>query len=270
MGIQPSGGFRPAQAGWGTVLECEPLARLAGHCFTLRDLDLGSSRDHAGRAWAQVAGFLGVAASRLGHLRQEHGVTVAHDPWPEKPGVQPAVPAGDIAVTGEPESAVAVQVADCVPVLLADRRTGAVGAVHAGWRGTAARAAAVAVHAMGRAFDSRPADLVAAVGPSIGPCCYEVGEDVLDAFRHGGHPAADVDRWFDATRGPRPFLDLWAATRDQLLEAGVAPDHVHVAGLCTASEGDRFFSFRREGATTGRMVAAIRRGPRTAPSDTCV
>jgi hypothetical protein len=122
----------------------------------------------------------------------------------------------------------------------------------------------VAVAAMREHFNSSPRDLVVALGPSIGPCCYEVGEDVRRAFLESdGHRGA-VASWFTSPDGLKPRLDLWRANRDQLVQAGVPPAQVHRAGLCTATRRDLFFSYRAEGAAAGRMVAAIK-APAVAP-----
>ncbi|MGH9345700.1 MAG: polyphenol oxidase family protein [Vicinamibacterales bacterium] len=174
-------------------------------------------------------------------------------------------------VSDDPRVALAVRAADCVPLLLADPRTGAVAAVHAGWRGTAAGAATAAVDALQRELGAEPSGLVAAIGPSIGPCCYEVGPELVDAFAAAGHPPHLIDRWFLAPpprRGARPApgsagapalrLDLWGATRDLLMLAGLAAQHVHTCALCTASHVDLFPSYRVERDGAGRMAGAIR------------
>jgi YfiH family protein len=140
-------------------------------------------------------------------------------------------------------------------VLLADRRSGGVAAIHAGWRGTAAGAVLAAVQAMIRRFHSEPRNIVAAVGPSIGPCCYTVGEELIQAF--ASHP--DAPRWFNRAGGLH--LDLWQATRHQLERAGVAPDNIHVSELCTFDHPAMFHSYRRDGKNAGRLVAAIRANP---------
>jgi len=166
--------------------------------------------------------------------------------------------AADIIMTATPEIAVAVQAADCVPLLFQDRRTGAVAAAHAGWRGTAAGLAQKTVRAMGERFGTRAADLVVAIGPSIGPCCYRVGEELLAAFGGEGR------RWFYRF-SKELMLNLWTANRDQLAEAGVNGDDIHVAELCTVMHPDLFPSFRRDGENTGRIAAAIRSAPGTTP-----
>jgi YfiH family protein len=171
----------------------------------------------------------------------------------------------DALISNASDSAVAVRAADCVPVLLADRRTGAVAAVHAGWRGTAAGVVGAAVDGMGKEFGTKPEDLVAAIGPSIGVCCYEVGPDVVDAFAAAGHQRHLIQRWFVTTPPPRgsraqnPLrLDVAGANRDQLVLAGLAEDQVHLSNLCTAMHLEVLTSYRAEREQAGRLVAAIR------------
>src|SRR4051794_30758470 len=171
----------PAPFAWqstsaGPALVCRALEPFAPHFFTTRAWTLGASRvdGSAPAAWEQVAAQLG-ARHGLGRLHQIHGNRAVRATSPTG-----LLPQADILVTDEAELGVAVQAADCVPLLLADRRTGAVAAAHAGWRGMAARVPRAAVDAMRREFATRPEDLVAALGPSIGACCYEVGGEVYD------------------------------------------------------------------------------------------
>ena len=160
-------------------------------------------------------------------------------------------------MTTTPGVALAVVTADCVPILLADPVTGAVAAVHAGWRGTAADVAGAAVAALTREYAVAGADLVAAIGPSIGACCYDVGEELLEAFAVAGHDSAARADWFARDDTGRLRLDLWAANRDLLLHAGLRPDRVHVAGLCTKTHLDWFESYRADGPQAGRLAAII-------------
>jgi copper oxidase (laccase) domain-containing protein len=157
-------------------------------------------------------------------------------------------------------------------LLIADARTGAVAAVHAGWRGTAAGAARAAVLALAREFGSRAGDLVAAVGPSIGACCYEVGSELVDAFAAAGHSRHLIDRWFATphvsgsghvpprSRRARPplRLDVPLANRDQLVLAGVPQERIYLSGLCTAMHLDLLTSFRAEKEKAGRIAGVIR------------
>ena len=144
------------------------------------------------------------------------------------------------------------------PCSLANRRTGAVGAAHAGWRGTAAGIAVETIEAMKREFNSRAADLVVAVGPSIGPCCYEVGSELVDAFAAAGHGRYLIDRWFMTPREQRMRLDVAGSNRDQLILAGVPEENIHLSGLCTAMHLDVLTSYRVEKDQAGRLAAAIR------------
>lgn len=188
-------------------------------------------------------------------LRQVHGAGVVPvgeaDPlWEEGPDR----PQGDAILTRRPDAAVGVAVADCVPVLLADPRSGWIGAVHAGWRGTAAGVlrAAIAVFA-GRG--GRTEGLRVGIGPSIGRCCFEVGEEVVEALRRAD---PEVEAWVRRDGG-KPRVDLVALNRRQALAAGVAADHVEAAGLCTVCETDLLESYRRSRGAQGRMIGFVAR-----------
>ena len=246
---KPSGDFEWVQEPWGAALRCAPLADVARHIFSTRDLVV---EGHGEPGWAALAGSIGGTGGMLVRMRQVHcaGVLVAdriatksaQSDWPE----------ADIAVSDDRDVVLTVKAADCVPVLLGDRCRGAVAAVHAGWRGTAAGAVKAAVDALGAQYGSEPPDLVAAIGPSIGPCCYEVSPELRGHF--ASH--SDGDRWFSAE--PKPRLDLWTATHDQLERAGVPGEHIHACRLCTFDHPALFHSYRRDGTRAGRLVAAIR------------
>ena len=169
-----------------------------------------------------------------------------------------AVLEGDGAVTNLPGVMLGVQTADCVPVLIADVSKRAVAAIHAGWRGTVARIVEQGIATMREEYGSRPEDLVAAVGPSIGACCYAVGQEVRSEF---GSLFGYADALFRTMDGGQMRLDLWEANRRQLLDAGVPADKVTVIGECTAcalSHGERkYFSHRAEHGFTGRMMSVI-------------
>lgn len=206
--------------------------------------------------WTSVAASLDVTLDRLLMVKQVHGIHVAvarpgkTDGWTR--------PQADAIVTNDPAVAIGVRVADCAPVLLFDRRTNAVGAVHAGWRGAAANAVPAGVGAMTREFQTDPPDLVAAIGPCLGECCGEVGPDVVEAFRAGGASQRDIDAWFHPGAGDRSMLDLERANRDQLERAGVRPENIFASGLCTRTSRDRLHSYRADRNAAGRMLAAIR------------
>ena len=236
------------------MLRCRPLLAVADHAFTTRDLLL---TDDAAE-WVTVADLMHVAPGRLRLIRQVHGAAVAIvRRGSETP---PARPQADVIVSDDDRSAIGVRVADCAPLLIADRRLGVVAAAHTGWRGTVKRAAVAAVEALTREFGSSPSDLIAAIGPCLGACCGEVGQEVVRAFEDAGHER--VDRWFTTGPTPKPYLDLPRANADQLRDAGVPAGSIHVSGLCTRTHARLLHSYRADGATAGRMVGAIRPAPR--------
>ena len=182
---------------------------------------------------------------------------------------------GDTLLTNRPGLLLAVQTADCVPILLVDTKRRAVAAVHAGWRGTLKRIAAKTLGRMRMAFGTRPEDVVAVLGPAIGRCCYEVGPEVVRAFASQFARATDWFDPFETEEEPNPLqwlsmvppghapppkksrLDMIAANSWQLTEAGVPAATVIASTLCTACRTDLLFSYRREGSRTGRMMAVI-------------
>ena len=161
----------------------------------------------------------------------------------------------DGMLTGAAGILLGIQTADCIPVLVADRRLQAVAAFHAGWRGTVKRIVEEGVGMMRREFNSQANDLVAAIGPGIGQCCYEVGEEVRSEFTSQFSYAAALFRQGDECG--KPYLDLVEANRRQLLNAGLSPGAISVVGECTSCRTDRYFSYRAEGGFTGRMLSVI-------------
>ena len=241
------------QEPWGRALRCSSLP--VSHLFTSRDLELRETPSE----WDAVAASLGVTRERLLLIRQVHGTSVAvvRRGQSTSPAAPPR-PEADIIISDDPSIAIGVRVADCVPVLAFDTRIRAVGAAHAGWRGTAARVAERLVTAMGEAYGTEPQDLVCAIGPALGPCCGEVGEEVPAAFREAGADDSSLARWFRPGAAERPHVDLWRANRDQLERTGVPPDRIHVAELCTKTHAERFHSYRAARERAGRMLAAIK------------
>lgn len=142
--------------------------------------------------------------------------------------------------------------ADCVPVLLADRQTGAVGLAHAGWRGTVAQITHKTVQAMQKNFGTQPHDIIAAIAPSIGQCCYEVDDFVRDK-------AAGYEEFFKLIpeKTGKYMLDLWGYNKRQLMEAGLDLQNIAVAGVCTAHNHELFCSYRAENGKTGRMGVCL-------------
>jgi hypothetical protein len=163
----------------------------------------------------------------------------------------------DGIITDTPGLPLTQRYADCTPLILYDPHRHVVGLGHAGWRGTVAGMAAALVQAITAAFGSDPGDLVAVVGPAIGPCCYEVGPEVVEAVQVT-FPAADalLSRSGNGVAVPAsPHFDLWAANRWQLEQAGVS--QIEVAGLCTRCQHATFFSHRGDGPVTGRFGAVV-------------
>jgi YfiH family protein len=176
-------------------------------------------------------------------LRQVHGCAVVTPPWTEPPDA-------DASVTARPGTLLAIETADCLPVLIVDPIRRQVAAAHAGWRGTVARVTQGAVRAMLDA-GSNPADLLVALGPSIGPCCYEVGPEIETAFGPRGAP------FFVKGAAERKHLDVAAANRAQLAELGIASSRIDSISHCTKCREDLFFSYRRDGGQAGRMISVV-------------
>lgn len=233
----------------------------------------------------RVATAMGVSLDNLVMAQQVHGseVAVIGPEYLKRPLLAPAIPdqpdparlpltipSADALVTNVPGLALCLHFADCVPIILGDPEHRAVGLVHAGWRGTLEGIAQRTVQAMMRAFGTRPAALWAAIGPSIGPCCY-----TIDAQRAAMVQAAFP--WWQEVLTLSPFrttpgnaspslraeanlkrisFDLWTANRRQLLEMGLLPNHIEVASICTACSTADFYSYRAEGRKTGRFAVA--------------
>jgi polyphenol oxidase len=220
---------------------------------------VGDARERVEENFRRLAHAAGVPAGSFVTASQTHGdrVVEAADPAQHRGAGRPPPPQGeaDALFTDRPGVAVGVKTADCVPILIADPHTGRVAAVHSGWRGTVQRIAARAVEALA-AKGSKPARLVAAIGPAIQACCYEVSEELAarfaDAF--GEHVVSRAH--------PRPHLDLSRAVRLVLQQSGVAADRIDVLPLCTACDSARFFSHRRDRGVSGRHMSFVVGGSR--------
>jgi len=270
------------------ILELDPLKKLPWlvHGFSMRcggtsTLDSGERvlnlgftdwdlRENVQRNRQAFQSAIGAGDSTLVLLKQFHSaVTLFFAAPPEQPRK------GDASLTNSRGLLLAVQTADCVPILLVDARKRAIAAIHAGWRGTLARIAEKTVGEMRMHFGSNPADIFAALGPAIGSCCYEVGTDLVTEFTS---QFADAEEYFDELRTgeePNPLqwlnmmppghqpppknvrLDLPKANRSQLLAAGLNKADIFVSDLCTACHTDLFFSYRKERAKSGRLVSLI-------------
>jgi YfiH family protein len=165
----------------------------------------------------------------------------------------------DVIVSNAKGVLAGVKTADCVPILIGDSVTGSFAAVHAGWRGTLGRAVLAGVERLRKEYDAKPENLAVAIGASAGPCCYEVGSEVIDAFTQR---FANAEKLFTQTRPGHALVDLLQANRDQLESAGVRPERIHTAPICTMCRTDLFFSYRKEKSVhgkVGRLMAVVGR-----------
>lgn len=198
---------------------------------------------------------LNVPPDSVTPARLYHGDTVttfrASDPLPETYDKAAGVMHSDAVASEIRGQYFTMTFADCVPLLFADERRGVIGAAHAGWRGTALGIAARTVRAMRDEFGCHPHDIVAAIGPSIGPCCFEVSHEVPALFESQGWPATLSESAGGLT------IDLWATNRCQLVESGVRRENIEVAGVCSSCSVDRFYSHRAEAGRTGRFALCI-------------
>lgn len=265
----PGGTRRVERAGlaWWEAEALTATGRFA-HAFTTRrggvseaeygglDLGYGSGDDpeRVGRNRRLLLEALGLGGRPFVAARQVHGdelLVIRGAADAQAAADRPA----DGLLTASPEVAVAVLTADCLAVLLADPERGAVAAVHAGWRGAAQRIAGKAVRRMADEFGCRPASLLVALGPCVGPCCYEVDAPVLERFAAAFPGQEGV--YARPRGGGKALLDLAAAVRLDLKETGIKDENVTVIGQCTACQPGEFYSYRRNGPKTGRLAAVI-------------
>jgi YfiH family protein len=206
------------------------------------------------RSYETAAAYFGVPTSSIFVMRQEHGDAIAAFRSLPKPESMRAAIEVDGVVAGYPGLVLVVLTADCLPILLADTRRGVVAAVHAGWKGTVLGIAGKAARTMEVLFGSDPADIHAALGPAIGRCCYEVGPEVVAAARDA-FPFAE--EYLDLKGDGKAMLDLVGINRRLLSVSGVDRDRISSIDLCTKCRDDLFYSYRREGEKTGRMLSGI-------------
>lgn len=209
----------------------------------------GDRDDDVRRNLTLVRGGFAIPEGRLIQVRQVHGdriITIdKKGPLPTDP------PEGDAMITDRPGVALGIKTADCVPLLFVDPVHRVIGAAHAGWRGTALGLAAKMIDALDERFSSRREDIIVAIGPAIGPCCYQVDLPVRESLLSSSsavpflRPCREEGRW---------MLDLALANRLQLLDKGVAGENIVSADLCTACRRDLFFSHRADRGCTGRQI----------------
>ena len=159
----------------------------------------------------------------------------------------------DALFTRLPNICIGITTADCVPLLFFDPVKHVIAAAHAGWRGTCNRIGEKTIHSLIDNYKSNPADILVAIGPSISPEVYEIGKEVMDNFRNEGFDLPEII----TQRNKSIYLDLWKANKLTLENAGVLSDHIEISGICTFTEHERFFSARRLGIKSGRMLSGI-------------
>jgi len=208
---------------------------------------------------AIVAQILGFEPESFTAAEQVHGASVAvvrgADRGRGAVAAEDTLRGVDALITNEPDLPLVILVADCAAVSLYDTRGNAIAMVHAGWKGTLARIVEKALAAMAREYGTRPADVVAGLSPAIGPCHYPVGSDVAESFRAAF--GSDAAGFLGGGAEGRVTLDLWKANLAQLVGVGVPPERIEVDRICSACNADLFYSYRRDGARTGRFAGII-------------
>jgi polyphenol oxidase len=244
-----------------TLLHASALDAITGvaHAFSTRraehtNLTLGPTSSDNPMIPINRSRFLaaaGVPGWPVLKLKQTHSGIVRDmtDTWPSNEPLE-----GDSAVTAVRGAVLAIQTADCVPILIADREARVVAAVHAGWRGTAQRIAHSTVKFISEKYRISPLELTAVIGPHNAVCCYEVGDDVIEAIND---PSAFVRQ----SDGGKPHFNQALANQRQLIEAGIPENQIVTSNLCTQCRADLFFSYRREGKHAGRLLSIIGLAP---------
>ena len=261
--------FTILEGGRFSLLRFPGFASGYAHAFVVRGSQPGSLFKPGPFPWDEIGPAIGLGGAQLHMPRQVHGASVIERPSPEAGTGEEDPAEADALITTRAGHAIGIATADCLPILLAG--AGGCAAVHAGWRGLLAGVIGEAAQALRRR--SREASAVprreepasvsgpdggieAAIGPSIGACCFEVGRDVADRFADRFARNSVVE---GGSTGGRPRVDLTKAAFLALEEAGIPPERVHAAALCTRCGGERFESYRRSGSAAGRMLAVIGR-----------
>ena len=222
----------------------------------------GDRKAHVTENRESLAKVIGISPKHFITANQVHGTQVAIVAQSRKrrtiktvefQGPNGASDGLDALVTDVPGMCLMVLSADCVPVLLYDPVARIVGAVHAGWKGTMGTIVQKVVHVFQHTFDSQPDHIHAGIGPSIGPCCFEVGREVLEQYE-AILGAEDLMAGKDGSHG---YIDLWKANARQLVQVGVPDSHIEHSQLCTCHHVDTFFSYRCEQGKTGRFGTGI-------------
>lgn len=212
--------------------------------------------DHIMANRSLLAVACGISQDKFLYASQVHsGDVKIIDKEAIRNGVLSQSPRTDASITSVPGICLMVMVADCVPLILFDPQERVSAVIHAGWRGTVKHITSNTIRTMVEHFGCNPADIIAGIGPSIGPCCYEVGEDVRSF----------VEESFGTSEGylipgkhaSKPHFDLWYANHKQLTDSGVKPENIETSEICTLCNSETFFSSRASGGVTGRFAAGI-------------
>lgn len=229
------------------LLTCRPLEeRGVPHGFTSRRNGFGS-RNNGARDHSKLARALRLET--VASMKQVHGRNVASITDPPTPPRE-----CDAVVTDRSGLGLIVHSADCVPLLIWAETTNVVAAIHAGWRGTLANVTAATVDTLVSEKSASPEELHVAIGPAIRACCFEVGDEVVEAFVEAGRSREGISR---AGPGERRHVDLIGDNCRQLVAAGVPEERIYDSGRCTACENEVFYSYRREGEGVGRLMGVI-------------
>ena len=222
-------------------------------------LHVGDSEENVLKNRVRLAGSLGINVENFFYTRQEHGNKVFlinnENVLQNNNSLTSAIPVSDALITDCKGICLLIFVADCVPVLLFDYKKKVIGLVHAGWKGTASLITSKTVQQMQSHYECRVQDIVCAIGPSVGPCCYEVGSEVIDKVRECFPEGLKLIH--SPNNGNKYFFDLWRANKIQLRSCGIPEENIEIASICTFCHPDLFFSSRKEHKLTGRFAAGI-------------
>ncbi|MBI5043021.1 MAG: peptidoglycan editing factor PgeF [Nitrospirae bacterium] len=220
------------------------------HSFIIKQRDSGAETNGALKEIA--AKILNLEKGQVATINQTHSDAVfIHN---EECRASEADEGFDAHITNNSGIAIGVVTADCVPILIVDKAKRVVAAVHAGWRGTAKRIVQKTVEKMSDYFGSKSEDLTAGIGPAIGQCCYEVDEKVIEPMKK----EFDYLNKFSIQKKENKWhIDLQLINREQLIETGVKQENINIVSLCTSCHSDLFYSYRKDGAGTGRMIAVV-------------
>lgn len=223
---------------------------------------VGDREEHVLENRDKLAKALGIPFKNFFFNHQEHGTNILLINHNQKARLDndknstDIIPASDALVTDQKNICLLVFVADCVPILLFDYRKKVIGLVHAGWKGTVGLISQKTVQFMQSHYGSQGQDILCAIGPSIGPCCYQIGMDVLVKVRES-FPQEEHHLIRYASHLEKYYFNLWQANKIQLLKAGIPEKNIALAELCTSCHSDQFFSSRKEQRLTGRFAAGI-------------